>query len=73
MIGVDDYDDDDVAVSDYDDGDVSIALILTFPFLTFIPANNARCDSYHSDHLVSTTGMVSRFKSQKNEPLWHVL
>ena len=41
--------------------------------LTFIPANNARCDSYHSDHLVSTTEMVSRFKSQKNELLWHVL
>ena len=41
--------------------------------LTFISANNARCDSYHSDHLVSTTEMVSRFKSQKNEPLWHVL
>ena len=32
MIGVDDYDDDDVAVSDYDDGDVSIPLILTFHF-----------------------------------------
>ena len=56
---------------------ITMMVMFEFDFdvslLTFKPANNARCDSYHSVHLVSTTEMVSRFKSQKNEPLWHVL